>query len=109
MNNNIKKCPFCAEEILSEAKKCRFCGEYLDPVLIGSQKKENQEQKKWNPGIPAVLSLIIPGSGHIYKGEIANGLAWLVAVVVGYIMFIFPGLILHIVCIYMSSKSPKNK
>jgi hypothetical protein len=28
-NPGVKKCPFCAEMILIEAKKCRFCGEFL--------------------------------------------------------------------------------
>ncbi len=30
-----KRCPFCAELILDDAKKCRFCGEFLDPSLRG--------------------------------------------------------------------------
>ena len=26
---NTRTCPFCAEEILSEAKKCKHCGEFV--------------------------------------------------------------------------------
>lgn len=34
-----KKCPWCAEEILAEAKKCKHCGEFLasDSREVGAQ------------------------------------------------------------------------
>lgn len=42
------------------------------------------ERKLWSPGVAAVLSLVIPGAGQIYKGQVFNGLLWLVVVVAGY-------------------------
>ena len=56
-------------------------------------------QQLWSPGIAAVLSLVIPGAGQMYKGQIANGLVWLICVVIGYFFLVIPGLILHFFCI----------
>ncbi len=53
----------------------------------------------WNPATAASLSLILPGAGQMYKGSLFNGFAWFVLVVVGYLAFIVPGLVLHLCCI----------
>jgi TM2 domain-containing membrane protein YozV len=49
--------------------------------------------------VAAVLSFFIPGLGQIYRGDIFAGFIWLIVVIVGYVMLILPGFLLHIVCI----------
>jgi len=81
------RCPYCAEFVAFSAKKCKHCGEFFDPGLRQSR------QQRWNPGVAAVLSLVIPGSGQMYKGQVGAGICWLIGVATG----VFPGVILHIV------------
>src|SRR5215469_9859367 len=35
-NVGVRKCSFCAEEILSDARKCKHCGEFISPALSKS-------------------------------------------------------------------------
>jgi hypothetical protein len=51
-------------------------------------------------GTAAVLSLFIPGAGQMYKGKVGTGILWLVFTILGYFLFIIPGLFLHFVCIF---------
>lgn len=55
--------------------------------------------REWKPGIAFLLSLVIPGSGQMYKGYVGSGLAWLLLVTCGYLAFIVPGLALHACCL----------
>lgn len=66
----MKKCPFCAEEILSDAVKCRFCGEFI--------KKPSADENKYKvlvvsilagAGLLLVAALIYFGAFGILKGS----------------------------------------
>ncbi|WP_339697711.1 hypothetical protein [Algoriphagus aquimarinus] len=41
-----KRCPYCSEEILVEAKKCKFCGEFLDKELSTERAKIEEGSKQ---------------------------------------------------------------
>lgn len=67
------------------------------------------DETPWSPGTAAVLSLVIPGAGQMYKGQVFNGLLWLFFVVVGYVMFVVAGVILHLFCIIGAASGKKSE
>ena len=64
---------------------------------------------RWNPGIAALLSLVIPGAGQMYKGQVVNGLVWLVFVAGGYMAFVLPGSVLHLLRIIRARMGDPRK
>lgn len=51
------------------------------------------------PTVAVILSLLVPGLGQLYRGRLVGGVGWFVLVGLGYVAFVIPGLVLHLLCI----------
>ena len=92
-------CPECRREASDRAKACPHCG-----YPFARHHEQDTPPRSWHPGVAAILSLVIPGSGQMYKDQVVQGVVWLLCVLVGYAVHVLPGLILHIACIVNASK-----
>src|SRR5665213_3266417 len=52
-----------------------------------------------NPVTAVMLSMLIPGAGHIYSGRAGAGVAWMATTLMGYACCFLPGLFLHGLCL----------
>src|SRR5262245_30603593 len=52
-----------------------------------------------SPVTAVMLSMLIPGAGHIYSGRSGAGVAWMATTLLGYACFFLPGLFLHGLCL----------
>ncbi|HVZ74461.1 MAG TPA: hypothetical protein VHJ20_18900 [Polyangia bacterium] len=58
-----------------------------------------------NPVTAVMLSMLIPGAGHIYAGRAGAGIAWMATTLMGYACFFLPGLFLHGLCLVSAAQT----
>ncbi|HTO06905.1 MAG TPA: hypothetical protein VMR86_07575 [Myxococcota bacterium] len=61
-----------------------------------------------SPGLAAVLSVLVPGLGHIYAGRLGAGLGWFLATMFGYWAILVPGFPIHVASVYFAYQAAKH-
>jgi TM2 domain-containing membrane protein YozV len=61
-----------------------------------------------SPGIAAVLSVIVPGLGQVYNGQLGAGLLWFLVTSFGYWAILVPGFLFHVLSVYFAYRSAKD-
>ena len=61
-----------------------------------------------SPVTAVMLSMLIPGAGHIYAGRAGAGVAWMATTLMGYACCFLPGLFLHGLCLVSAAQSRRN-
>src|SRR4051812_6467100 len=61
-----------------------------------------------SPVTAVLLSMLIPGAGHIYAGRAGAGVAWMATTLMGYACCFLPGLFLHGLCLVSAAQSRRS-
>jgi hypothetical protein len=73
------------------------------PIVIGDPMLQPLRNNH-NPATAVLLSMLIPGAGHIYSGRAGTGVAWMATTLMGYACCFLPGLFLHGLCLVSAAR-----
>jgi hypothetical protein len=81
-------------------------------LVPAMQAREPQQLQHWNTTTStqaALLSFFVPGLGQMCSGRVPAGLLWMMFTCLGYVCFIVPGIVLHILCVINASRQPQQQ
>ncbi len=81
-------------------------------LVAASAARDPQQLQTWNSTTStqaALLSFFVPGLGQMCSGRVPAGLLWMMFTCLGYVCFIVPGIVLHILCVINASRQPQQQ
>ena len=111
-------CPSCGKSVDPGKRFCVHCGAPLAPAPApapqapaapaASQPAPVQAtppvQQK-NTALAAIASFLFPGLGQVYNGGFVRGLCFFIGTLIGYLIFVIPGLAIWVYGIYDAYKT----
>ena len=65
-------------------------------------------QRPPSPGVAAVLSVLVPGLGHVYSGRLGVGAIWFLVTGFAYWAILVPGFLVHAFCIWSAYEHARD-
>lgn len=101
-------CPDCGGTVSDRAAVCIHCGRPMrenvaPPPPAHGYAAHTEARRNPSNGVAAVLSLVIPGTGQMYKEHVGAGIVWLIAVLISYVALGPFGFLVHLACIFQAA------
>jgi TM2 domain-containing membrane protein YozV len=71
-------------------------------------ENESADRNAPNPGIAAVLSVLMPGLGQVYCGRLFAGAIWFLATAAAYSLILVPGFLIHALCVWSAYANARD-
>jgi len=125
-----KKCKHCHEYLDDAMRELQVQRGQINQIVAGQaagqasaaqvsaalvpavQSRDPQQLQHWNTTTStqaALLSFFVPGLGQMCSGRVPAGLLWMMFTCLGYVCFIVPGIVLHILCVINASRQPQQQ
>lgn len=80
--------------------------EQLGAAAPGEGSPSSVRGRRLRADLVVVLAIMVPGLGHVAAGRLRAGLAWFLAVCVGYYALVFfPGVVLHGISVWFAHRA----
>jgi hypothetical protein len=74
----------------------------------GAEGAEDLAAEAVSSATAVLLSVLVPGAGHIYAGRSGAGVAWMATTLAGYACCLLPGLFLHGLCLVSAAHARES-
>ena len=108
------RCPRCGAVPVGNGW-CEACQRRVMPAPVTrfEQRSTGRGPRRWLVkrrylhATAAVMSLVVPGAGQIYKGRLKAGAAWFALVLGGYLLLGLPALLIHLMCVVSAGSAAR--
>ncbi len=108
-------CESCGAPLKEGDKFCEQCGAAtptapvtMPPPPVQPAPPVQGTNTGKNPVIPLILSFFFSGLGQVYNGETLKGIAIFIGTIIGYMIFVIPGVIVWVYGLYDAYTTAKK-
>ena len=108
------RCPRCGAVPVGNGW-CEACQRRVMPAPVTrfEQRSTGRGPRRWLVkrrylhATAALMSLVVPGAGQVYKGRVVAGVLWFLVVVASYLAVGAPAMMVHLMCVVTAGSAAR--